>query len=240
MMHRGRTIIDTNLRGNFLLAKKIARRMVQADTGGSIINIAAILGERVAGGFTAYCISKTGLIQLTKLMALDLGRYCIRVNALAPEYIATDLNGDFLASEAGQKLMARISQRRFGKAENLAGPLLLLVSEAGEYLTGAVIVLDGGNQALICVSSTHFSINPSCSQSSAAYSFWLIFGPQFQPRLLHARLAPISWLIRCWLTSSNKPPSIALAALIVQKPETGAAYEDEGWSFRLMLLHYQS
>jgi NAD(P)-dependent dehydrogenase (short-subunit alcohol dehydrogenase family) len=138
-------IIDTNLRGSFLLAQETARRMVQADTGGSIINIASILGERVAGGLTAYCTSKAGLIQLTKSMALDLARYRIRVNALAPGYIATDLNGDFLASEAGQKLMSRIPQRRFGKAENLDGPLLLLASEAGEYMTGAVIAVDGGH-----------------------------------------------------------------------------------------------
>ena len=138
-------VIDTNLKGAWLVAQEGAKRMVKAQVGGSIINIASILGERVAGGAASYAASKAGLIQLSKAMALELARYRIRVNAIAPGYVATDLNKDFLASGAGQRLMARIPQRRFATPEELDGALLLLASDAGSYITGAVLAVDGGH-----------------------------------------------------------------------------------------------
>lgn len=138
-------VLDTNLKGAFLVAQEGARRLVQNGKGGSIVNIASILGERVAGGASSYAASKAGLIQLTKAMALELARHGIRVNALAPGYVSTDLNRDFLASDAGQRLMARIPQRRFASPEELDGPLLLLASDAGSYITGAVLAVDGGH-----------------------------------------------------------------------------------------------
>ncbi|MDH0425404.1 SDR family NAD(P)-dependent oxidoreductase [Stutzerimonas stutzeri] len=138
-------VLDTNLKGAFLVAQEGARRLVQNGKGGSIVNIASILGERVAGGAPSYAASKAGLIQLTKAMALELARHGIRVNALAPGYVSTDLNRDFLASDAGQRLMARIPQRRFASPEELDGPLLLLASDAGSYITGAVLAVDGGH-----------------------------------------------------------------------------------------------
>jgi len=138
-------VLDTNLKGAWLVAQEGARRMVQSGKGGSIVNIASILGERVAGGASSYAASKAGLIQLTKAMALELARHGIRVNALAPGYVSTDLNRDFLTSAAGQRLMARIPQRRFANPCELDGPLLLLASEAGSYITGSVLAVDGGH-----------------------------------------------------------------------------------------------
>jgi NAD(P)-dependent dehydrogenase (short-subunit alcohol dehydrogenase family) len=84
-------------------------------------------------------------MHLTRAMALELARHGIRVNALAPGYVQTELNRDFLASEAGERLKSRIPQRRFGRPEELDGPLLLLASDAGAYVTGSVIFADGGH-----------------------------------------------------------------------------------------------
>ncbi|WP_340053331.1 SDR family NAD(P)-dependent oxidoreductase [Pseudomonas sp. JAI120] len=138
-------VVDTNLKGAFLVSGEGSRRMVKAARQGSIVNIASILGERVAGGASSYAASKAGLIQLSKAMALELARHGIRVNALAPGYVATDLNREFLASDAGQRLMARIPQRRVATPDELDGPLLLLASDAGSYITGAVLAVDGGH-----------------------------------------------------------------------------------------------
>ena len=139
------TVLDTNLKGAWLVAQEGARRLVAANRGGSIVNIASITGERVAGAVAPYCTSKAGVMHLTRAMALELARYGVRVNALAPGYVQTELNHDFLASEAGERLRARIPQRRFGRAEELDGPLLLLASAAGTYITGSVVFADGGH-----------------------------------------------------------------------------------------------
>lgn len=138
-------VMQVDLRGAFLVAQAAARRMVAAGQGGAIVNIASILGERVIGGVAAYSAAKAGLIQLTRQMALELARHRIRVNALAPGYIATDINSEFFATEAGQALIKRIPQRRLGLVEDLTGPLLLLASEAGAHMTGSVLTVDGGH-----------------------------------------------------------------------------------------------
>lgn len=139
------SVMDTNLKGGWLVATEGARRMVAAGKGGVIVNVASILGERVAGGVAPYAISKAGLVQATKAMALELARYGIRANALLPGYIATDLNRDFLASPAGEKLRSRIPSRCFGELTDLDGPMLLLASDAGRHLSGACLVVDGGH-----------------------------------------------------------------------------------------------
>lgn len=139
------TVLDTNLKGAWLVAQATAKAMIAAKRGGSIINIASITGLRVAGQIAPYAISKAGVIHLTKVLALELSRYGIRVNALAPGYIETELNRAFFASAAGQKLIGRIPQRRLGQLRELDGPLLLLASEAASYMTGSVIAVDGGH-----------------------------------------------------------------------------------------------
>ena len=138
------SVIDTNLKGSWLVAQHAARSM-RRHGGGSIVNIASILGLRVAGGVAPYAISKAGLVQMTKALALEWARHGIRVNALAPGYIETDLNEAFFASEAGQALVRRIPQRRLGEARELDGALLLLASGAGSYMTGSVVAVDGGH-----------------------------------------------------------------------------------------------
>ena len=138
-------VLDTNLRGAAMVAQAAARRMKALGTGGSIINVASILGLRQAGHVSAYAVSKAGLIQLTKAMALELAREGIRVNALAPGYFDTELNHDFWQGDAGQAMVKRVPLRRLGQLEDLDGPLLLLASDASRYMTGAVIAVDGGH-----------------------------------------------------------------------------------------------
>ncbi|MBX9454981.1 MAG: glucose 1-dehydrogenase [Rhizobium sp.] len=138
-------VIDTNLKGVLLVAQASARRMRDRGEGGSIVNIASITGLRVAGQLAAYATSKAAVIQLTKALALEWARYGIRVNALCPGYIETPLNSEFFATEPGRALVKRIPQRRLGRLEELDGPLLLLASDAGSYMTGTTLVADGGH-----------------------------------------------------------------------------------------------
>lgn len=138
-------VVDTNLKGMFIVAQTVAQGMKDAGTGGSIVNVASILGLRQAGSVLPYAVSKAGVIQMTKSLALEVARYGIRVNALAPGYLATDLNKDFFESEPGKALIARIPMRRLGRLEDLDGPLLLLASDASRYMNGSTIVVDGGH-----------------------------------------------------------------------------------------------
>ena len=138
-------IVGTNLKGAWIAAQETARRMVQAKCRGNIINITSILASRVAGGVSPYCASKAGLSHLTRALALEFARFGIQVNSLAPGYVETDLNREFLLGEAGQSLKSRIPVRRFGALTDLDGPLLLLASGAGAFMTGAELVVDGGH-----------------------------------------------------------------------------------------------
>jgi len=138
-------ILTVNLDGARRVAAEVARRLVAREAPGSIVNVASILGLRQGAGVAAYATSKAALIQLTRQQALEWARHGIRVNALCPGYIETDLNRDFFATEAGQAQIGRIPQRRLGQAEELDGALLLLASEAGSFITGTTLVADGGH-----------------------------------------------------------------------------------------------
>lgn len=138
-------VLDTNLTGSWMVANEAARRLVQAGQPGSIIIITSILGHRVAGSVLPYTVSKAGLEQMTRGLALEWARYGIRVNAIAPGYIETDLNRDFFSSDAGKAMINRIPQRRLGQRGDLDGALMLLASDASAYMTGSSIVVDGGH-----------------------------------------------------------------------------------------------
>jgi len=140
-----RRLMATNLDGVWAMAQAVAQRLVERQLPGSIVNIASILAERQCTGTAPYATSKAAVAQLSKSLALEWARHGIRVNALAPGYISTDLNRDYLASEAGQAMLKNIPQRRVGSSEELAGPLLLLASDAGSFITGSLLAADGGH-----------------------------------------------------------------------------------------------
>jgi 3-oxoacyl-[acyl-carrier protein] reductase len=144
-----RRVIDTNLDAVFFWAQEGARRILAAGGRGSIINIASVLGFGVAKGTAAYAIAKAGVVQMTKALALELAFKGVRVNAIAPGWFVTEINRDYLTSEAGAKLTREIPIGRFGQDGDLDGALLLLASEAGAYITGATIVVDGGQMVAL-------------------------------------------------------------------------------------------
>ena len=137
-------VVDTNLKGAWLMAQAAARRMVAGD-GGSIVNIVSVLGIRPIGQVPGYTAAKAGLIQLTRTMAMELARHDIRVNAIAPGYVETEMNRPFWSTGPGKALISRIPMRRIGQPEELDGVLLLLASRASQYMTGGVITVDGGH-----------------------------------------------------------------------------------------------
>jgi NAD(P)-dependent dehydrogenase (short-subunit alcohol dehydrogenase family) len=138
-------VMDTNLKGVFLAAQAAAKAMRTSGRGGSIINVASILGVRQASAVLPYGVSKAGVIQMTKVLALELARFKVRVNALVPGYFDTELNREFWSTEAGQALIRRVPQRRLGRPSDLDGPLLLLASDASSFMTGSVLAVDGGH-----------------------------------------------------------------------------------------------
>lgn len=138
-------VINTDLNGVFRVAQAAGKKLVEEGKGGSIVNIASILGLRVAGNLSAYATAKAGVVQMTKSLALEWARFGIRVNAICPGYIETDLNKDFFASDAGKALIKRVPQRRLGQMSDLDGPLLLLASDDSAFMTGSEVVVDGGH-----------------------------------------------------------------------------------------------
>jgi NAD(P)-dependent dehydrogenase (short-subunit alcohol dehydrogenase family) len=138
-------VVDTNLKGAWLVSREAAERWIKSERRGRIINIASLLALRTIRHVPSYCASKAGLAHLTHSMAMELARRGITVNAIAPGYVATDMNSRFLESEVGQALIGRIPMGRAGRPDDLDGALLLLAADAGAYITGAVLPVDGGH-----------------------------------------------------------------------------------------------
>ena len=139
------SVLDTNLKGAWLMAREVGRHMVEHQTAGRIVNISSIIGVHTAAKrVLAYSISKAGMVNLTKTMALELADKGICVNAIAPGYIETELNSGFLQSNAGQRIATRVPLGRFGQRADLEGVLLLLAGPAARYITGSVFTVDGG------------------------------------------------------------------------------------------------
>ncbi len=139
-------VLDTNLKGVFMMAQAAAKSMINAEKPGSIINIASVLGLRVSKALGSYIAAKSAVVQLTKAMAIEWSRYNIRVNALAPGYFITEINQEqFADASAEDFLRKRVPMARVGELREIGGPLLLLASDAGSYMTGSIIAVDGGH-----------------------------------------------------------------------------------------------
>jgi NAD(P)-dependent dehydrogenase (short-subunit alcohol dehydrogenase family) len=145
-------IMDTNLRGAFFMAQQVAKRMVARHKGDPkkqhrIVNIASVAGLRVMPQIGVYCMSKAGVVQMTKAMAVEWGKYCINVNAICPGFISTEHNEDYFETENGKKLLGMLPRQRPGKPEDLDGLLLLLAAEETHFINGAIITADDGMTA---------------------------------------------------------------------------------------------
>ena len=144
-----RAVLDTNLDAVWFTAQEAARRMVKAQKAGTIINIASVLGFRVAATLAAYAVAKAGVVQMTSALALELARYQIRVNGIAPGYILTEINRAYFSSPTGEEMIKAIPQRRIGTPADLDGTLLLLASaRASGFMTGTTVVVDGGHMLI--------------------------------------------------------------------------------------------
>lgn len=141
-------IIDTNLKGAWLVAIAAGRRMIQRGRGGAIVNIASMAAFKVLPGLSLYAMSKAGVVQMTKALALEWARHDIRVNAIAPGYIETEMNSDYFKTDQGRTEIGGTLRQRLGGPEQLDGTLLLLASRASDYVTGTVIKVDDG-QSLV-------------------------------------------------------------------------------------------
>jgi len=139
-----RRVLSTNLDSVFFWAQEAARRILAANKQGVIVNIASVLGLAVSKGAVAYATAKAGVVQVTKALAVELAFKGVRVNAIAPGWFITEMNDEYLTGEAGAAIKREIPMGRFGDPGDLDGALLLLTSDAGSYITGATIVVDGG------------------------------------------------------------------------------------------------
>ena len=137
-------VMDTNLKGAFFVAQAVAKSMIAGKRAGRIINIASAGGIRPLARIGVYCMSKAGVIHMTRAMAIEWGRYGINVNAVCPGYIETEINREHWQTEAGRKLVEMLPRKRVGKPEDLDGLMLLLASDASHFINGASIVADDG------------------------------------------------------------------------------------------------
>ena len=145
-------IFDTNVKGAFFVAQEVGKRMLARSrgaapgsfTGGRIINIASMAGLKVLPQIGAYCMSKAAVVQMTKAMALEWGRFGINVNAICPGYIDTEINHHHWQTEQGKKLMDMLPRKRVGQPQDLDALLVMLASDQSHFINGAVIAADDG------------------------------------------------------------------------------------------------
>ena len=145
-------VFDTNVKGAFFVAQEVGKRMLARAkgaapgtyTGGRIINIASMAGLRVLPQISVYCMSKAAVVQMTKAMALEWGRYGINVNAICPGYIDTEINHQHWQTEQGQKLVQMLPRKRIGQAKDLDAVLVMLCANESHFINGAVISADDG------------------------------------------------------------------------------------------------
>ncbi len=145
-------VMDTNLRGAFFVAQEVAKRMIQRAKGEPnkqhrIVNIASVAGLKVLPQIGIYCMSKAGVVQMTRAMAVEWGRYGINVNAICPGYIETEINREHFATEQGQHLIGMLPRKRLGRPEDLDGLLLLLAGDESRFINGAIMTADDGMAA---------------------------------------------------------------------------------------------
>jgi NAD(P)-dependent dehydrogenase (short-subunit alcohol dehydrogenase family) len=141
-------VLDTNLKGAWFVAREAGQRMIAAGTGGSIVNTASILGLRVSIGQVSYAVSKAAVVQMTKALSLEWARKQIRVNALCPGYFRTEMNQAYFETEHGQNYIKTTPAKRTGKLEELTAPFLLLASDAGSFVSGVALAVDGSHANL--------------------------------------------------------------------------------------------
>ncbi len=145
-------MMDTNVRGAFFVAQEVARRMIARSrgaapgtfTGGRIVNIASMAGLRVLPQIGVYCASKAALVQMTRAMALEWGRFGINVNAICPGYIDTEINHHHWQTEAGQKLVQMLPRKRVGQPRDLDAVLMMLCANESHFVNGAIVAADDG------------------------------------------------------------------------------------------------
>jgi len=145
-------IFDTNVKGAFFVAQEVGKRMLARSrgaapgsfTGGRIINIASMAGLKVLPQIGAYCMSKAAVVQMTKAMAIEWGRFGINVNAICPGYIDTEINHHHWQTEQGKKLIDMLPRKRVGNAQDLDALLVMLASDQSHFINGAVIAADDG------------------------------------------------------------------------------------------------
>lgn len=136
-------VMNTNFNGVWNVAQETAQRMIANQTAGSIVNITSVLGLTAKPGQTSYCASKGAVVQLTRAMSLDLMKYNIRVNAIAPGWFKTEINEDYFNSEAGREFVERMPAKRLGQLSELLGPIVMLCSDAASFVNGVVLPVDG-------------------------------------------------------------------------------------------------
>jgi NAD(P)-dependent dehydrogenase (short-subunit alcohol dehydrogenase family) len=142
-------VMTTNFTGAWDVCQEAARRLEAAKRPGSIVNVASVLGLGVGPGYASYAASKSALIQLTRTLAVEFVPLRIRVNAIAPGWFVSEMNAEYFASPAGLAHVARMPAARTGELHELVGPALLLASEAGSYVNGVVLPVDGAHSVAL-------------------------------------------------------------------------------------------